>query len=131
MLASYKACRSLRSQQRIAHVNAFAGLLNAHYDGGPVLLITGASSPSILGRGGFQDLNQVALARPLCKRAELVSNSAIIPQEIHESFATATNGRPGLVHLTIPADVLSAKVDEAQIKSPRFRLGRSKEHRGW
>ena len=81
MLASYKACRSLRSQQRIAHVNAFAGLLNAHYDGGPVLLITGASSPSILGRGGFQDLNQVALAHPLCK-----SNSAIIPQEIHESL---------------------------------------------
>jgi len=130
MLASYKACRSLRSQQRIAHVNAFAGLLNAHYDGGPVLLITGASSPSILGRGGFQDLNQVALARPLCKRA-CKSNSAIIPQEIHESFATATNGRPGPVHLTIPADVLSAKVDESQIKSPRFRLGRSKEHRGW
>jgi len=66
-------------------VNAFAGLLNAHYDGGPVLLITGASSPSILGRGGFQDLNQVALARPLCKRA-CKSNSAIIPQEIHESL---------------------------------------------
>ena len=110
----------------IAHVNAFAGLLNAHYDGAPVLLITGASSSATLGRGGFQDLDQVALAHPLCKRAELVSDPARIPQEIHESFATATSGRPGPVHLTIPADVLSAKVDEAQIKSPFSTLGEVK-----
>jgi len=80
-------------------VNAFAGLLNAHYDGAPVLLITGASSSATLGRGGFQDLDQVALAHPLCKRAELVSDPARIPQEIHESFATATSGRPALFTL--------------------------------
>ena len=110
----------------IAHVNAFAGLLNAHYDGAPVLLITGASSSATLGRGGFQDLDQVALARPLCKRAELVTNPARIPQEIHESFAVATGGRPGPVHLTIPADVLSAEVNEADIKSPFSTLSEVK-----
>jgi len=102
----------------IAHVNAFAGLLNAHYDGAPVLLITGASNSASLGRGAFQDLDQVALARPLCKRAELVNHPARIPQAVHEAFAVATSGRPGPVHLTIPADVLSGEIDVARIKSP-------------
>ncbi len=102
----------------IAHVNAFAGLLNAHYDGAPVLLITGASNSAYLGRGAFQDLDQVALANPLCKRAELVNHPARIPQAVHEAFAAATSGRAGPVHLTIPVDVLSGEIDEARIKSP-------------
>ncbi|MFQ6040732.1 MAG: thiamine pyrophosphate-binding protein [Candidatus Poribacteria bacterium] len=110
----------------VAHVNAFAGLLNASYDGAPVLLITGASSSATLGRGAFQDLDQVALARPLCKRAELVTKPERIPQAVHEAFAAATSGRPGPVHLTIPADVLSGKVDETHIKSPFSTFGEVK-----
>ena len=102
----------------VAHVNALAGVLNAYYDGAPVLLITGASSSAALGRGAFQDLDQVALARPICKWAELVTRPERIPQAAHEAFAAATSGRPGPVHLTIPVDVLGAAVDEAQLKSP-------------
>ncbi|HIE27837.1 TPA: thiamine pyrophosphate-binding protein [Candidatus Poribacteria bacterium] len=110
----------------VAHVNAFAGLLNASYDGAPALLITGASSSANLGRGAFQDLDQVALAQPLCKRAELVTKPERIPQAVHEAFAAATSGRPGPVHLTIPADVLSGEIDEAQIKSPFSTFGEVK-----
>lgn len=102
----------------VAHVNALAGVLNAYYDGAPMLLITGASNSATLGRGAFQDLDQVALARPICKRAELVTQPERIPQAVHEAFAAATSGRPGPVHLTIPVDVLSAVMDEAHLKSP-------------
>jgi len=130
--ASYIADAYARLQRRvgvcavssgIAHVNAFSGLLNAHYDGAPVLLITGASTSASLGRGGFQDLDQVSLARPLCKRAEFVNHPARIPQAIHEAFAAATSGRPGPVHLTIPVDVLGGEVDESHIRSPFSTLG--------
>jgi len=102
----------------VAHVNALAGVLNAYYDGAPVLLITGASGSATLGRGGFQDLDQVALAQPICKRAELVTRPERIPQAVHEAFAAATGGRPGPVHLTIPVDVLAAAVDESLLRSP-------------
>ena len=102
----------------VAHVNALAGVLNAYYDGAPMLLITGASNSDTLGRGGFQDLDQVALASPICKRAELVTRPERIPQALHEAFAAATSGRPGPVHLTIPMDVLSAVVEMTQVKSP-------------
>jgi len=102
----------------IAHINALAGVLNAHYDGAPVLLITGASPSASLGRSAFQDLDQVAVARPICKRAELVSHPERIPQAVHEAFAVATSGRPGPVHLTIPVDVLKATLDQAQLRVP-------------
>jgi len=103
----------------VAHVNAFAGLLNAYYDGAPVLLITGASHSVTLGRGGFQDLDQVALARPLCKFAELVTGVRRIPSAVREAFAAATTGRPGPVHLTIPADVLAADAGEIEAQCSR------------
>jgi acetolactate synthase-1/2/3 large subunit len=101
----------------VAHVNALAGVLNAHFDGAPVLLITGASPSVYLGRGVFQDLDHVALAKPICKHAELVTRPERIPQAIHEAFGAATSGRPGPVHLNIPVDVLGAKAGRG-CKSP-------------
>jgi len=101
----------------VAHVNALAGVLNAHFDGAPMLLITGASPSTNLGRGAFQDLDQVSLAEPICKYAELVTRPERIPQAVHEAFAAATSGRPGPVHLTIPVDVLGAEPGR-RVKSP-------------
>ncbi|MHB0857690.1 MAG: thiamine pyrophosphate-binding protein [Anaerolineae bacterium] len=101
----------------VAHVNALAGVLNAYYDGAPLLLISGASPSRTLDRGGFQDLDQVALARPICKYAELVTRAARIPQAVHEAFAAATAGRPGPVHLTITIDALMEEAGPG-VRSP-------------
>jgi acetolactate synthase-1/2/3 large subunit len=101
----------------VAHVHGLAGVLNAQYDGAPLLLISGSSPAAKMGRGVFQDLDQVGLARPLCKRAELVLRPERIAQAVQESLAVATSGRPGPVHLTIPADVLSAAAP-AQASAP-------------
>ncbi|MCD6361493.1 MAG: thiamine pyrophosphate-binding protein, partial [Armatimonadetes bacterium] len=104
----------------IAHVNATAGMMNAWFDGSPFLLITGHSPSDQLGRGGFQDCDHVALAEPLCKYAELVTDTRRIPQALHEAVAAATSGRPGPVHLTIPKDVLEGEFDTA---APMPELG--------
>ncbi len=96
----------------VAHVNAFSGLLNAWFDGAPVLLITGSSETRYLGRGAFQDFDQVRLAQPLCRYAELVNSAERIPYFVHAAFTAATTGRPSPVHLTVPLDVLNTQVDE-------------------
>ena len=95
----------------IAHVNATAGMMNAWFDGAPFLLITGHSPSHQLGRGGFQDCDHIALARPLCKYVEQVTDVQRIPQALHEAIAAATSGRPGPAHLTIPKDALQAEFD--------------------
>ncbi|MDP6439345.1 MAG: thiamine pyrophosphate-binding protein, partial [Candidatus Brocadiia bacterium] len=95
----------------IAHANALTGVLNSYFDGSPVLLITGSSPLTNYGLGHFQELDQVALARPVCKYAERVERVDLVRHAVDEACAAATSGRPGPVHLTIPVDVFEAEVD--------------------
>lgn len=94
----------------VGHVNALIGVLNAHYDGAPVLLLSGASEHARTDMGKFQELDQISLAEPICKYARLVDRPERIPFFVQEAAARATAPRPGPVHLTVPIDVLSAEV---------------------
>lgn len=99
----------------VAHVNALTGVCNAFFDGAPMLLITGSGPTRTTGLGHFQDLDQVALAAPICKYAEVITIPERIPQYLNEAFRAALSGTPGPVHLTIPQDILSAEIDEADL----------------
>ena len=95
----------------VAHLNALTGVANAFFDGAPLLLITGASAGYGAGRGVFQEMDQVALAAPLCKFATWVSRTSDLAFLVRQAFAAAVSGRPGPVHLTIPIDILESQVD--------------------
>lgn len=89
----------------VAHANALTGVLNACFDGAPMLLITGSGPTATMGRGHFQDLDQVALSAPICKYADVIRHAHLIPSYVHRAFSEALAGRPGPVHLTFPTDV--------------------------
>lgn len=94
----------------IAHINALAGVANAWFDGAPLLLITGESATPPRGRGKFQEMDQPALAAPLCKVSKRAEGVETLAFELREMLAQAQAGRPGPVHLSIPADVMRAEV---------------------
>ena len=93
----------------VAHLNALTGVCNAWFDGSPMLLITGATDSATAGRGNFQDMDSVALSRPICKYAQGVNRPERISPDVREALRIALTGRPGPVHLTIPMDVLRAE----------------------
>ena len=93
------------------HTNALTGLANAFWDGGPMLLISGSSPERTRGMDHFQDLNQVAMAAPVCKYATVVTHASKLPHEVSTALSAATTGRPVPAHLTIPVDVLRGEVD--------------------
>ncbi len=95
----------------VAHANALTGVVDAHFDGAPMLLVTGCGPSETIGLGHFQDFPQVAMAEPVCKYAKIIDCPERIPNYIHEAFAAATAPRQGPVHLTFPLDVQSADVD--------------------
>ncbi len=99
----------------VAHVNALTGVVNAYFDGAPMLLITGSSPFATIGLEHFQDLDHVALAAPVCKYARIVDCAERIPHFIHEAFTAATAGRPGPVQLTLPLDIQAAEVEVDRI----------------
>ena len=100
----------------VGHTNALIGVLNARYDGSPMLLISGMSNREHEGMGIFQELDQVALAAPITKLARLVDRAENIPSEVREAIGQAVSGRPGPVHLTLPLDVLEAQVPEDKVR---------------
>ena len=102
----------------VAHANALTGVTNAHFDGAPMLLITGCGPMGSAGRGHFQDFDQVAAAASLCKYARVLDVPERIPEIVHEAFGAARSGRPGPVHLTFPMDVQEASAEVAMPEDP-------------
>ncbi len=107
----------------VAHANALTGVLNAYFDGAPMLLITGITPLDELGWGNFQDFNPVPMAEPICKYARLVDSPTHVGQLVHEAITAATTGRPGPVHLSLPMDVASTDVDPQDVPRSRVQSG--------
>ncbi|MGQ9630646.1 MAG: thiamine pyrophosphate-binding protein [bacterium] len=99
----------------VGHTNALIGVINAHFDGAPMLLISGASPQSESDMGKFQELDHIAMVSPLCKYARAVDRPEKIPFYVHEAISKAVSGRPGPVHLTVPIDVLEADVNSDRV----------------
>jgi acetolactate synthase-1/2/3 large subunit len=91
------------------HTNVLTGLANARYAESPVLLLSGGSERARAGRGAFQELDQVGLAAPLSKLSALAETAEALPELVAQAYRVMLAGRPGPVHLTLPADVLTAE----------------------
>lgn len=89
------------------HTNALTAILNASWAESPVLWLSGGTNRAGIGRGGFQDVDQVGLAERVCKGAWRVDDVAALPDLFALAWRTMLAGRPGPVHLTLPADLLA------------------------
>ena len=106
------------------HTNALTGLATAFLQGSPVLSISGAPESFLKGQGAFQELDQLALVRPITKWAQVVNDPRRIPEAIATAFREALTGRPGPVHLTIPIDVLSREGGAVSVPPPSVEISR-------
>ncbi|MDO9498856.1 thiamine pyrophosphate-binding protein [Falsiroseomonas sp.] len=97
------------------HANATAALCTALAGEVPVLLLSGHAPLADLGNGAFQELPQAALAAPLSKASWAAQTAAGLAEDVARAFGIALGGRPGPVHLSLPTDVLEAKVADAPV----------------
>lgn len=93
--------------------NAIAPLLTAKASDTPVLLLSGDSPVAADGKGAFQEMDQVALTRSLTKWSARPSRAEDLHEILQEAMYIARTGRPGPVHVSLPADLLIARVDTA------------------
>jgi len=98
------------------HANAIPGLAHALSSESPVLNIAGAADLRNAHRGTMQEIDQVGMARPVTKGAWLVHDARRIPDMVATAVRTAFDGRRGPVHLTVPVDVQTQRVDEAEVR---------------
>jgi thiamine pyrophosphate-dependent acetolactate synthase large subunit-like protein len=89
--------------------HAASGIAGAFTDCVPVLLVTTSSETRWRGarrRDLFHGLDQQALFAPITKWSAQAQSSAEIPELLAEAFRQLRHGRPGPVHLEVPADLL-------------------------
>ncbi len=96
-------------------INLTTGIANAYIDCAPVVAIGGSSPIGQFGRQVFQEIDQVAIMKPMTKWADRVYNLKRIPEQVNNAFQRAMTGKPGPVYLDFPGDILYAKVPEEQV----------------
>jgi acetolactate synthase-1/2/3 large subunit len=92
------------------HLNAVSALYSASMSESPMVLLSGHSPRAQRGRGAFQEVDQVAAARPVVKAAWVAESAEGLGDDIARAFALASSGRPGPVHVSLPGDLLEANV---------------------
>ena len=93
------------------HANAVGALYTALASESPLVLISGHAPLAELGKGAFQEMDQVALAAPLTKASWVARSADTLADDIVRAWRQAKSGTPGPVHLSVPNDVLDATTD--------------------
>src|ERR1700689_2756733 len=86
-------------------LNGLTALANASTNCFPMILISGSSEREIvdLQQGDYEEMDQLAIAKPLCKAAFRVLHAADIGIGLARAIRAAVSGRPGGVYLDLPA----------------------------
>ena len=86
--------------------NAVPAMLEAWGERSPVIFITGSSTLKRQGAGGFKEIDDVAIAKPLTKYSVQVTDGSRISEFVDRAWHAATNGYPGPVHISLPVDIM-------------------------
>lgn len=97
-------------------LNGLTALANATTNCFPMILISGSSEREIvdLQQGDYEEMDQLAIAKPLCKAAFRVLHAEDIGVGIARAIRSAVSGRPGGVYLDLPAKLFSQTMDAEQ-----------------
>ncbi len=96
-------------------LNGLTALAHATTNCFPMILISGSSEREIvdLQQGDYEEMDQLAVAKPLCKAAFRVLHAADIGIGLARAIRAAVSGRPGGVYLDLPAKLFGQVIDAA------------------
>ena len=86
-------------------LNGLTALAHATTNCFPMILISGSSEREVvdLQQGDYEEMDQLAIAKPLCKAAFRILHAADIGIGLARAIRAAVSGRPGGVYLDLPA----------------------------
>jgi oxalyl-CoA decarboxylase len=94
-------------------LNGLTALANATTNCFPMILISGSSEREIvdLQQGDYEEMDQLAIAKPLAKAAFRVLHAEDIGIGVARAIRAAVSGRPGGVYLDLPAKLFPQAID--------------------
>lgn len=107
------ACARMTGVPGVAAVTAGPGVTNtvtavknAQMAQSPLVLFGGATATVLKGRGSLQDIDQLAIMRPITKWATSVKTLGSLEATVERAFEVALSGTPGPVFIEVPVDLL-------------------------
>jgi oxalyl-CoA decarboxylase len=94
-------------------LNGLVALANATTNCFPMIQISGSSERHLVDmeRGDYEELDQLAAARPFAKAAYRIARVEDIGLGVARAMRTAISGRPGGVYLDVPGAVLAQAIE--------------------
>ena len=94
-------------------LNGLTALANATTNCFPMILISGSSEREVvdLQQGDYEEMDQLAIAKPLAKAAFRVLHADDIGIGVARAIRAAVSGRPGGVYLDLPAKLFPQSID--------------------
>ena len=108
--------------------NALTGIVNAHLDNVPLVVLSGRHPLRDDLTGALQEMNQIDMIKPVTKWNATCFETRRIPEYMSIAFRQATMGRPGPVFLELPPDILFNEIDEDTVTIPKRRIHKSSVH---
>jgi oxalyl-CoA decarboxylase len=105
-------------------LNGLTALANATTNCFPMILISGSSEREIvdLQQGDYEEMDQLAIAKPLAQAAFRVLHAEDIGVGIARAIRAAVSGRPGGVYLDLPGKIFAQSVDAAAAKASLIKV---------
>ena len=105
-------------------LNGLTALAHATTNCFPMILISGSSEREIvdLQQGDYEEMDQLAIAKPLCKAAFRVLHAQDIGIGIARAIRAAVSGRPGGVYLDLPAKLFGQVIDAEKGKKSLVKV---------
>lgn len=105
-------------------LNGLTALANATTNCFPMILVSGSSEREIvdLQQGDYEEMDQLAIAKPLCKAAFRVLHAEDIGVGIARAIRAAVSGRPGGVYLDLPAKLFAQSMDKEAGKKSLIKV---------
>jgi len=98
--------------------NLVTGVTEAQLAYSPLVAIAGMISRKHQGRDTFQEFDQVALFKPICKQSIVVPEAHRLPELLNDAIRLATSGRCGPVVLHVAHDIVGETFDMEAVSPP-------------
>ena len=130
--ASFAACGYAQAGEKCAcayatsgpgAVNLISGIADAYFDSLPVIFLTGQlntyeySGIPGLRQQGFQEIDIVAMTRPVTKYAVQIREDEDIVKELNKAWHIANTGRKGPVLIDLPMNI-----QRGDVKNPVYEM---------
>ena len=94
-------------------LNGLTALAHATTNCFPMILMSGSSEREIIDlmQGDYEEMDQLAIAKPLCKAAYRILHAEDIGIGVARAIRAAVSGRPGGIYLDIPGALLGQTMD--------------------